>query len=169
MGIVTFTLTYVSFGRNFCGQKHLGFSWFLPFCKCFCRKYITIFWGQLSFYLEDKNLFYVIYPNVMQGLNHEILKIFFLWIFFTTRLWHLGVRRYSNYEFCSDGKGSLYTLHVGYFKHHGSLHTRCINGQARFDKETNENRWKPPAYTSSIWSLARQKKCFEESYEIFSE
>ena len=81
----------------------------------------------------------------------------------------LAVYISGSYEFCSDGKWSLFTLHVGYFKHHGSFHTRGINGQARFVKETNENRWKLPAYTSSVWSLARPKKCFEESYEIFSE
>ena len=46
----------------------------------------------------------------------------------------------ASYEFYSDRKESLYTLHVGYFKRHGSSHTRCINRQAYFDKEVNESR-----------------------------
>ena len=75
----------------------------------------------------------------------------------------------GSYEFCSNGKGSFYTLHVGYFKRYGSSHTCRINRQACFDKEVNENRWKILAYTSSVWSLARQKKYFEENYESFSE
>ena len=64
----------------------------------------------------------------------------------------------GSYEFCSDGKGSLYTLYVGYFKRPGSSHTRCIKRQACFDKNVNENRWKVSSYTSSVWSLARQEK-----------
>ena len=75
----------------------------------------------------------------------------------------------GSYEFCSDGKGSLYTLHVGYFKRHGYSHTRRMNRQACFDKEVNENRWKISAHTSSVWSLACQKKYFAENYESFSE
>ena len=58
---------------------------FCLFRKCFCSKYITLFWEELSFYLEDKNLFYMIYPNVMHGLSLEILKTFFLQIFYTAR------------------------------------------------------------------------------------
>ena len=46
----------------------------------------------------------------------------------------------GSYEFGSDGKGSLYKLHTGYFKRHGSSHTCRINRQARFNKETNENK-----------------------------
>ena len=43
-------------------------------------------------------------------------------------------------EVTSWKKGSLHTLHVGHFKRHGSSHTRRINRQTRFDKETDENR-----------------------------
>ena len=50
---------------------------FCLFRKCFCSKYITLFWEELSFYLEDKNLFYMIYPNVMHGLRLETRKLFF--------------------------------------------------------------------------------------------
>ena len=46
----------------------------------------------------------------------------------------------GSYEFCSDAKGSPYTLHFGYFKRHGSGDTRRINRQECFDKEVNEKR-----------------------------
>ena len=61
----------------------------------------------------------------------------------------------GSYEFCSDGKGSLYTLHAEYFKRHGSSHMRCVNRQACFDKEVGKSILK--------------KKYFEENYESFSE
>ena len=52
----------------------------------------------------------------------------------------LAVFLSGSYEFCSDGKGSLYTLYVGYFKRPGSSHTLRIKRQACFDKDVNENR-----------------------------
>ena len=38
-------------------------------------------------------------------------------------------------EFCSDAKGSIYTLHVEYCKHHRSFHMCGINKQVRFLKK----------------------------------
>ena len=52
----------------------------------------------------------------------------------------LAVLISRSYEFCSDGKGNRYTLHVGYFKRHGSSHMYRINRQACLDKEVNEDR-----------------------------
>ena len=52
----------------------------------------------------------------------------------------LAVFLSGSYEFCSDGKGSLYTLYVGYFKRPRSSHTLRIKRQACFDKDVNENR-----------------------------
>ena len=40
--------------------------------------YITLSWGELCTYLENKNLFHVIYPNVIHGFSLKTLKIFFL-------------------------------------------------------------------------------------------
>ena len=52
----------------------------------------------------------------------------------------LAIYLSGSYEFCSDGKGFLYTLHTGHFKRHRSYRTRCIDRKAHFAKETNENR-----------------------------
>ena len=48
------------------------------FAKVSAASIYNISWGELCTYLENKNLFHLIYPNVIHGFGLKTLKIFFL-------------------------------------------------------------------------------------------
>ena len=73
-------------------------------------------------------------------------------------------------EFCSDAKGSIYTLHVEYCKHHRSFHMCGINKQVRFLKKLiksyalkydfPERTWRNKIQSHTVSSLQRVSKHF---------